>query len=79
MATPNSFAELIEQWPSVADFARETDQPYERAKQWRARDSIPPEHWPQVILAAAGRGHLVSADLFMKWAADARPSKESAA
>lgn len=55
-APPNTFAELIELWPTMADFARETHQPYERVKRWRALNNIRPLYWPPVKAAAARRG-----------------------
>jgi hypothetical protein len=53
---PTSFAELIERWPTMADFSRETNQPYERVKRWRAINSIKPKYWPSVKAAAWARG-----------------------
>lgn len=53
---PRSFAELIDLWGSMAVFASETNQPYERVKQWRARNNIPPRRWPPVKAAAWQRG-----------------------
>lgn len=40
----------------MADFARETNQPYERVKRWRALNSIKPKYWPAVKAAAWKRG-----------------------
>lgn len=53
---PASFAELIDRWGNMADFARETKQPYERVKRWRALNNIRPKYWPSVKSAAWGRG-----------------------
>ena len=53
---PKSFAALIDLWGNIADFARETSQPYDRAKRWRALNNIKPKHWPKVKKAAAARG-----------------------
>lgn len=53
---PTTFAELIDRWPTVADFARETNHPYERAKRWRALNNIKPKYWPEVKTAAWARG-----------------------
>lgn len=53
---PRSFSELIERWPTMADFSRETNQPYERVKRWRAINSIKPKYWPSVKAAAWARG-----------------------
>lgn len=40
----------------MADFSRETNQPYERVKRWRAINSIKPKYWPSVKAAAWARG-----------------------
>lgn len=53
---PATFSELIERWPTMADFSRETNQPYERVKRWRAINSIKPKYWPSVKAAAWARG-----------------------
>lgn len=53
---PKSFVDLIQQWPSIAEFARETKQPYERVKRWRALNNIKPKYWPAIKAAAWARG-----------------------
>lgn len=53
---PASFTQLIDRWGNMADFARETNQPYERVKRWRALNNIRPKHWPSVKAAAWARG-----------------------
>lgn len=53
IAPPATFSELIERWGNIADFARETNQPYERVKRWRALNNIKPKYWRDVKLAAA--------------------------
>jgi len=47
---------LIYQWPSVADFAKSIGVPYQRARQWKDRNSIPSKYWHEVICAAEREG-----------------------
>jgi hypothetical protein len=57
----------------MADFARETNQPYERVKRWRALDNIKPKYWPDVKTAAWARGFgWVDDSLLARLAATAR-------
>ena len=60
LTPPATFSELIARWPSITDFAKETNQPYERVKRWRTlndgKGSIHPKYWPSVKTAAWGRG-----------------------
>ncbi len=53
---PADFDELIRRWGTMADFANETKQPYERVKRWRALNNIKPKYWPSVKAAAWARG-----------------------
>lgn len=53
---PATFAELIDRWPTMADFSRETKQPYERVKRWRALNNVKPKYWPEIKAAAWARG-----------------------
>jgi hypothetical protein len=55
-APPESFSDLIKKWPTLADFSKETKQPYERVKRWRILNNIKPKHWPNVKAAAWARG-----------------------
>ncbi len=62
---PTSFAALIERWETMADFSKETNQPYERVKRWRALNSIKPKYWPMVKAAAFKRGWYWCDDAFL--------------
>jgi hypothetical protein len=74
---PATFSELIELWGNMADFARETNQPYERVKRWRAINSIKPRYWPAIKAAAWARGWGWLDDAFL--ARLARDATEAAA
>ena len=58
MAT--SFAEIIDLWPSVADFAADVGVPFHTARNWRARGSIPAHRWAAVIDSGRRRKILVT-------------------
>ena len=51
-----TFQTLIDQWPTLADFARDVRAPYERARKWRERNSIPSKYWPDIVRAARRQG-----------------------
>lgn len=55
MATPRSFSEVIDLWPTIADYARDLGEPYENARQWRLNDSIPGRAFAPTVDAAEGR------------------------
>jgi formyltetrahydrofolate hydrolase len=48
--------DIISNWKSIAAFAESVDVPYERACQWKKRNSLPPEYWGEVIKAASKEG-----------------------
>lgn len=48
--------EIIERWPTQADFADDCGVKWMTAHQWRLRNRIPPEHWPALVKAATRRG-----------------------
>jgi hypothetical protein len=52
---PISISALIDQWPTITEFAAEVGCGYEAARQMRRRQSIAPEHWGNVVAAAKGR------------------------
>lgn len=55
-----SFAEILNLWPTLAEFVADMGVPYERAKKWRARGrAIPPRYWPRLIDMAEQRFQLV--------------------
>lgn len=47
--------QIIDRWGTLAQFARDVGVPYERAKQWRHRNSIPAKYWQRVIDSAQRR------------------------
>lgn len=55
-----TFSQLIEEWPTVAEFARDVGQNVEAAKKWKQRNSIPASNWIAVVEAAGSRGINIS-------------------
>lgn len=55
-----SFVALIEQWPSLAEFAKDVGQKRDAVQKWKQRDSIPAAHWLTIVRAAEARGIDVS-------------------
>lgn len=53
---PTSIPALIDQWPTIAEFASDVGCGYEAARQMRRRKKIAPEHWASVVSASKGRG-----------------------
>lgn len=53
-------ADIIDLWPSQADFASDCEAKWMTAHQWRLRDRIPPEYWSALVKAAKRRGLNVS-------------------
>ena len=51
-----SFADIIDRWPSLGDFARDLGISYVNAQQMRFRDSIASDHWSKVEEMARKRG-----------------------
>lgn len=49
-------AQIINLWPTIADFATDIGVGYEAAKAMRRRGSIPPGYWVRTVDAAARRG-----------------------
>ncbi|WP_439273569.1 hypothetical protein [Pseudochrobactrum sp. HB0163] len=48
-------SEIIDLWPSLAEFARDLCIPYGTAKAMRRRDSIPAQYWNAVVAYADHR------------------------
>lgn len=48
-------ADIINLWPSLAEFAADLSVAYGTAKAMRRRKSIPATYWPAIIKAAADR------------------------
>ncbi len=56
MNTPETISDLISKWDKITQFAADVGCGYEAARKMRDRQSIAPEHWPNVIKAAEGKG-----------------------
>lgn len=50
------FADIIKAWPSAAEMAADCGVSEHTPKQWRTRDSIPPEYWLLLCQKAVERG-----------------------
>lgn len=50
-----TFADIINKWPSAAEFGRDIGISEMLARQWRNRNSIPGRAWVDVEKAAASR------------------------
>lgn len=48
-------SDIINEWPSLSDFAEDLGVQYGTAKAMRRRNSIPPEYWMTVVNAARKR------------------------
>ena len=48
--------QIIDRWPSLADFAADAGVSFNTAKMMRYRASIHARHWPKIVAAAAKRG-----------------------
>lgn len=53
---PNSISDLIGRWETIGKYAEDVGCGYEAARQQRRRESIAPEHWENVVTAAARKG-----------------------
>ena len=51
----NTFASIIERWPSLHDFAADIGVAYVTAQVMKHRDSIAAEHWAAVVDGAKNR------------------------
>jgi hypothetical protein len=52
MAEPESHADVIALWPSVAEFARAIGARPNAARMWKHRNRIPPRYYRAIIFAA---------------------------
>ena len=50
-------SEIIGLWSNVAEFARDIDVPYQRARKMNDRGSIHSDYWSLVVSAADKLGH----------------------
>ena len=77
---PMTFTDVLKLWPSPGELARDLDIPVGVVKQWRRRDSIPPERWQALVTAAHGHGHMhITTDFLASIAARRYAAARSAA
>lgn len=76
MDTPNTISALIGHWDKLTEFAADVGCGYEAARKMRDRESIAPEHWPNVIKASEAKG---ITGITYEWLAARRLSPERAA
>jgi len=53
---PMSFRDVIGRWPTTRAFARDAGCSPTLVRQWRHRDSVPAQYWPQIVEGASRRG-----------------------
>lgn len=72
-------SDLINLWPSLAQFARETGIHYQSVRVYRRNQMIPYWHWEAAIAAAERRGFKgVSYEALAKGAAEAKRERAAA-
>jgi hypothetical protein len=73
-----SHADIINKWPSLAEFATDIAVEYGTAKAMRRRSSVPSEYWLTMVRAAEAR-ELSDVTLEALASAVATPAQEGAA
>jgi len=71
----NTFAAIIDLWPSVREFAADLDVPPTHVAVWRHRNSIPADHWADLVSAAKRRRIKLSLDALAQIAKAKRASR----
>lgn len=56
MADLRTFSDIIDTWPSIAEFARDAGCSYEAARQMRRRNSVDSGYWLRITRSAEARG-----------------------
>lgn len=79
MKKPQTFAEVIDLWPTAEDLARDINVKGGTVRAWKRRGIIPAEYWAAVVRAGAKRGiHGIGTDLLAGLASGQRkPAKAS--
>ena len=54
--TYRTHADIINAWPSLAEFADDHGEKYDTVKGWRRREMIPSNRWQKTIDVASERG-----------------------
>lgn len=52
----STFRTIINQWPSIAEFATDIGVEENTAKQMRTRNSVNAKYWPAMVVGAQRRG-----------------------
>lgn len=65
-------SDIINFWPTLADFAADMGVKRHTARGWKRRNSIPAEYWPELIEKARERRAYVSPEVLMISAAQRR-------
>jgi hypothetical protein len=53
----DSFREVIALWPTAADLGSACGVDAGTVRSWKARNSIPPEHWPAIVQNARAHAY----------------------
>lgn len=56
MRHPNTWPDLIDLWPSAADFSRDIGAPPDSGRAMRRRGAVNVRHWAKIVRAAEARG-----------------------
>jgi hypothetical protein len=57
---PTDFAGLMAHWPTLAELAADIGSPIGTVLAWSSRGSIPRARWPDILIAAKGRGYKIT-------------------
>ncbi|CAO3358663.1 hypothetical protein [Azospirillum palustre] len=71
----NTFAAIIDLWPSAREFAADLGVPPTHVAVWRHRNSIPDYHWADLIEAARRREIDLSLETLAVMAREKRPRR----
>lgn len=59
-----NIAKIYAAWKSAEDMAADLGEKGVTVRQWKNRESIPPEYWPTIIERAADKGVLLAVEDF---------------
>lgn len=60
-----TFADLIGQWPSTAEFSRDMGVTVDLASKWRRERGVPSTRWADMLKAAKARRIRLTADMLV--------------
>lgn len=61
-----TFAELIAQWPSTAEFSRDLGVTVDLASKWRRKRGVPSHWWGPMLEAAKARKIALTAEMLIE-------------